>query len=171
MTAISVLAVLAAIAVPSWRDYTRNSRSEQTRVDLITANSMARMAAITRTVPVSLCASEDGEECSDDAADWSRGWIVFVDNLATPGTIDADEEIIEAFRGPGPNLIEFEVGDPAIGDDEWTFLRYLPNGEPQNAGQRQIAIQPDACEAGVERRQLIQLSAIGAVRVRTVACE
>jgi type IV fimbrial biogenesis protein FimT len=170
MTAISILGILAAVAAPSWRDYTINSRSQQARVDLVTANSMARMAAITRGVPVSLCASANMTSCSGTAADWPRGWIVFTDNAGAAGAIDGTDVVLQTFSAPGPAVISLSTGQPTVGSGSWRFMRYMPTGEPQAAAQRQIAMNPVGCASGQLKRDLIQVSAIGAVRVRKVAC-
>ncbi len=170
MTAISVLAVLAAIATPSFREYTRNSRVQQTRVDWLTANSMARMAAITRGQSVSICSSTNGTSCSGAAGGWPAGWIVFTDGPPVFGAVDGADEVLQAFTGPGATNVAIATGAPTVSTGAWSFLRYLPTGEPANANQRQIAIQVAGCTSGQVKRQLVQISAIGAMRVRTVAC-
>ena len=45
---------------------------------MVTAFNLARMEAIRRGTPVSVCASADQASCSG-ANDWASGWIVFTD--------------------------------------------------------------------------------------------
>jgi type IV fimbrial biogenesis protein FimT len=170
MTAISVLAILAAIATPSFREYTRNSRVQQARADWLTANSMARITAVTRGESVSVCASTNGTSCSGTVGTWSSGWIVFTDGAPAFGAVDGTDVVLQSFTGPGAVNVTITTGTTAPGTSAWAFMRYLPTGEPANANLRHVAIQRNGCAAGTQNRNLIRLSAIGAVRVRTVAC-
>ena len=64
-----------------------------------TALFLARSEAIKRAQIVSMCRSSDGSSCELDAADWSVGWIVFVNSdRDDPPERDAREERDRALR-------------------------------------------------------------------------
>ncbi|HET7201962.1 MAG TPA: GspH/FimT family pseudopilin [Steroidobacteraceae bacterium] len=110
MFTITVLAVLLAIGVPSFREFTQASRMATATNNLIADLNYARTEAIKRRQPVTLCRSTDGTNCAT-AAGAFREWIVFLDSYeaaglpgpppvpATPrgnGVVDDDELVLRA---------------------------------------------------------------------------
>jgi len=75
MFTIFIMAVLAMLAVPSFRDASLGSRLAATANSLHGSIQIARSEAIKANAPITLCASSDGLECAD-AGDWDQGWIV-----------------------------------------------------------------------------------------------
>lgn len=68
MTAIAVLAILAGIAVPSFRDFTANQRLRGAAFDLRTDLTLARSEALKRNSNVTITVrTADG---------WQSGWTV-----------------------------------------------------------------------------------------------
>lgn len=98
MTAILVLGVLLAMAIPSYREMSRSNRMTASTNDLVTALATARGEALRGSTPVSLCASTDGSNCvtvATGTTDWSGGWIAFTDSNGTLGTIDSGDAPIQ----------------------------------------------------------------------------
>lgn len=93
MVAIAVLAILAGVGVPSFREFLRNSRMTAAANDIITDFSLARSESVKRRVAVTLCKSQNGTSCDTTATDPFRSWIVFVD--------DADPAVVAATDGNG----------------------------------------------------------------------
>ena len=75
MVALSVLAILLALAVPSFTNATLGARLSSYANDLLASTQLARSEAIKRNAPVTLCRSLDGETCAA-SGDWQSGWIV-----------------------------------------------------------------------------------------------
>lgn len=75
MVALLVLAILLAMAVPSFRDATLSSRLTGYANDLVASAQIARSEAIKRNVGVTLCASTNGTSCAADVG-WEVGWII-----------------------------------------------------------------------------------------------
>jgi type IV fimbrial biogenesis protein FimT len=73
-----VLAIVAAVAVPSFNSMVTNNRLAGEINDLVATINFARSEAITRGVSVVVCKSADGAACTN-AGDWSQGWIIFTD--------------------------------------------------------------------------------------------
>ena len=91
---IMVLGILVGVGVPGLRGLVLNNRQATAVNELVTALQLARSEAITRNVAapavVSVCASEDGEDCNGTWSDWSDGWIVFLDNDG-PATVSVNQ--------------------------------------------------------------------------------
>jgi type IV fimbrial biogenesis protein FimT len=98
LTALAVMALLAAFAVPQMRQLIA-SRSVAAHVDTFTsALRFARSEAARRNEAVSVCASLTADaaepECAATAsAGWQGGWLVFVDRGAV-GEVDDGDEVI-----------------------------------------------------------------------------
>jgi type IV fimbrial biogenesis protein FimT len=75
MFTIFIMAVLAMIAVPSFRDASLGSRLSATANSLHGAIQIARSEAIKANAPITLCATADGSTCAT-TGDWDQGWIV-----------------------------------------------------------------------------------------------
>lgn len=73
MVTLAVAAILLGIAIPSYQNFTVNSRMASQANDLITALNLARSEAVKRGANVTICASSNGTGC---AGSWEQGWIV-----------------------------------------------------------------------------------------------
>lgn len=73
---MAIAIILVAVAVPSFRLVTQNSRMTTQVNDLISDMNFARSEAIKRRAPVSICTSSDGATCS--GGNWKDGRIVTV---------------------------------------------------------------------------------------------
>lgn len=96
MIAISVLAILLGIAVPSFNDATLSSKLGSYANNLVASASMARSEAIKRNAVVKLCASADGASCATTGG-WEQGWMVACQTT--------DNAVCD---GSGPNWIVFQ---------------------------------------------------------------
>lgn len=76
---MSIVAILLAIGVPSFRYITTSNRLSGEINSLLGDMQFARSEAIKEGQTVTICASADGTTCSGAAA-WNTGWIIF------PGT-------------------------------------------------------------------------------------
>lgn len=82
MIGIAVLAVLLALAVPSFSNASLPSKLRSEANSLTGDARLARSEAIKRNTTVTLCVSADGKTCG--AGNWSQGWIVVAPGLASP---------------------------------------------------------------------------------------
>ncbi len=112
IVALVVAGVLLTIAVPSMHDFIQDSRITTNTNEIVLSLSLARTQAVTRHTTVSLCASDDGIDCT--ATEWELGWIVFTDN-GVLGAVDADDIVLhvqQALGGggtlTGPDLISYD---------------------------------------------------------------
>ena len=78
MATLAVLAVLMTVAAPSFAGMLRRAAAATAFHQLTAALASARIAAVSRGHPVTVCPSRDGAACRKDL-DWSEGWIVYLD--------------------------------------------------------------------------------------------
>lgn len=93
---------LLAFGVPAFQSVVADQRSTTVTNELIESMILARSEAIKRGRYVSVCISTDGLACSA-GANWNQGWIIFVTASASPGTVDAGDQIVrvhQALSGP-----------------------------------------------------------------------
>jgi len=100
LVALSVAAILVAIAVPSFQFMIRQNTVATASNDFIAALNLARSEAIKRGNDVEICASANGSSCS--GGNWEDGWIVFDSlDVAAGGQPAADDlvQVHEAIKG------------------------------------------------------------------------
>jgi type IV fimbrial biogenesis protein FimT len=119
MVSLTVLGILLGLAVPTFREFTRNNRTAAIHNDLTTAFTLARSEALKRSMPVSVCASTDAETCGTNE-DWSAGWIVFTDGSGTAGSVEDPDTVLQAWTAAAG-------GDVTI-DTDRDFIQYAPTG-------------------------------------------
>jgi type IV fimbrial biogenesis protein FimT len=76
MVALTVMAVLATIAIPDMRNLIRRNRVTAASNTLLADITYARTEAVSRGIDVSVCPSADGATCSAGKA-YDIGWIVY----------------------------------------------------------------------------------------------
>ena len=80
LTVMAVIAILLAIAVPSFVSLTQTNRVAGEVNALAGDLQFARAEAVKEGLPVSICASSNGTSCLGTATStWNTGWIVFSD--------------------------------------------------------------------------------------------
>ena len=75
---IALLGILAAIAMPSYKNFIDNQKIRSALNEWQSAFYFAQKEAMRIKAPVTLCGSADGNNCkaSPDAANFSDGWII-----------------------------------------------------------------------------------------------
>lgn len=95
LTVCAVIAVLATLAAPGFRELMLDARRTDRMNAMLRALHGARSAAILRAEPVVICKSSDGRRCTPEAASWSEGWIVFANrDRDSPPQVDANEPVL-----------------------------------------------------------------------------
>jgi len=77
MITITVMAILLAIAVPSFRDVIHRNEVSSASNALLASVSYARSESITRSQLVSMCPSADGASCTSTGTAFEPGWLVY----------------------------------------------------------------------------------------------
>lgn len=94
MVVISLLAILTALAVPSFQQTIASTRLSTVTNELYTSLLQAKSEATRRGTRMTVCKSSDGTSCTSGGS-WSTGWIGFADAIRTTATpsIDAGETV------------------------------------------------------------------------------
>jgi type IV fimbrial biogenesis protein FimT len=139
MVTLAVAIVILAIGIPSFDRMHINNRIVSFTNQIVSALTLARLEAITRGTPTTVCArsAPTAQTCATSAnsANWLNGWLVFSDRSGTVGVIDtgggADDEIIRAFEAP-PGKASIAVSETSTASKKSEvvdFVHFLSTGQ------------------------------------------
>jgi type IV fimbrial biogenesis protein FimT len=136
MVTIAVVSVLLSLAVPAFNDLMRRTRIANQTNAIVGALNYARGETATRGLPITVCAAADmaREEClaaSEDATDWTNGFIVFTDRTGDFGEIDGTDQVLQAGGMPEGG---FTLASTA------TFARFAVGASPST--ERTFTVRP-----------------------------
>ncbi len=127
MVTVAIIGVASAIALPSYQNMVIDGRVSAQANDLMAGLLLSRSEAVKRNTRVTMCKSSDGATCATTAADWSMGWIVFVDG-GVAGAVDGTDTILRV-QGKLP------VGSILVGDTNVSNnVSYTGNGQTNTTG-------------------------------------
>jgi type IV fimbrial biogenesis protein FimT len=102
---VGVAALVLSLGVPSFGTMLANHRLKVEVDALFHAVHLARKESVVRRREVTLCPSNDGQNCSV-GFDWSAGWILFVNlDRDAPATRNADEPLLQRFSVSSHNQV------------------------------------------------------------------
>ena len=120
VTTMSVAAILAGIAAPSFAGFIERQRASAAMTSLMTHMALARVAAISRNQRAVLCPTSDGVHC-EASIDWSAGWMLFHDEDGNHKP-DGNDEIVRVDLEPTSRHLR------VVSTTGRQQLRYLPDG-------------------------------------------
>ena len=123
MLTITVLAVIAGFAAPSFLTTVRANRIVTDNNELVSALTLARSEAITRGVRVTVCPTTNQTACATTGG-WEQGWMVFVDP-ANSGTVDTGELIVRVWDALDGGTTIRAAGSYS------DFVSFVGSGEPR----------------------------------------
>lgn len=144
MVVVTLLAVLSAIAVPSFRDLLLNQRLTASTSEFVAALSLARTEALKRSQTVTLTPKRIN--------DWNSGWEV-------KSTVGGVANTLRAFDAlPGGVTVDAGLGNALDGK-----LSYDANGFSRKGDAYQMGCVAFKAETG--RRSAVVVSASGRPKV------
>lgn len=102
MVTVAVVAILAAIAFPSFEATMRSNRVATTTNELIASFALARSEALRSPGGAHVCTSNNGTACTGTA--WDQGWIVWID-INGNGALNT---------GAGDRVVRYSQGKPRV---------------------------------------------------------
>ena len=166
LVTISIMAILAAMAFPSFSYSLRNNRVGTQTNDFLAALNYARNEAVTRGRGVSICAantSSGAPTTCGSAADWELGWMVFLDS-STGTSAPTVGDILRVWEGNPKNDLAADAGE--------VFIRFDPRGQAIATGapsEIAFTLKPVSdCSNDQQRR--ITVSALGRPGSAKEAC-
>jgi type IV fimbrial biogenesis protein FimT len=153
---LAVGAVLAALAVPAYRDWIADTRLRTQAEALAATLTRARSAAIRSGGRVTVCKSADRQTCAH-AGGWDQGWLLFVDD-DRDGSRDAAEPMLYV-EAPAPRPVTITANHPLA-----DYVSYTSIGHPRlvNGGLQMGTFV--ACSPGRQAIKVV-LAASGRVRL------
>ncbi len=137
LVTLLVVAVVATIAMPSYRTIIRNARLMTQIYDFDAALNLARSEAVKRGYPVTVCPSTNGTSCAT-STQWEQGWIVFVD-VNSNQTVDTATDSREVILRTTPALVSGYTlrGSSSFLDatSSYSYLTINPKGQASATGQ------------------------------------
>jgi len=98
--ALAVVAIVIAAGTPALRTTILDARRAAAVNAFMHTLYSARAESLLHVQFVSVCASRDQQQCSTAPADWSEGWISFVNkDHDNPARVDPGETVVER-HGP-----------------------------------------------------------------------
>ena len=162
MIVIALMAILLAVAVPSFRDLIQRNRVAGEINSFVSDLQFARSEAIKRGQPVSLCPSANGSSCLGTNT-WHQGWIVFFDANGS-GTVGGGDTVLRVRAG-------WASGDTFVANPSLTSLTYGRDGFAANlaAGTLTMPLRTSPVNNNATRcltlnivgRQTVQLPGVG----------
>ena len=149
MIAIAVLAILLAIALPSFQQSLRSNRVATATNEMVASLALARSEALRNKRGGGVCASSNGTACG---ANWNDGWLVWAD-VNGNGALDAAEAVLRYSQlsprlqgaGPGGGVVAFDA-----------------RGRRQAAANQAVTLRPDEC-GGQPMQRTLTINASGQV--------
>lgn len=163
---ITILAVLTAMALPSFGPVIERWRTNQTVNNITSTIYVARSEAIKRGGKVSvrkIANGTDGCTFASTNQEWSCGWIIFVDT-DEDGNLDAGEEVLQSFQMPTSVNVMNNNSAASFRFDRW--------GRTNNINAASFAIVPRAGGVASPAATAVCFSSGGRVRVvkESVTC-
>lgn len=131
---IALLAVLMALAAPSFGDASVNSKVSDNANRLASSAAFARGEAIKRNGVIVMCMSADGDTCAATGG-WEQGWMVFHD-INRDGAKGADETRLHKEQSAPTGykitetdtklLLSFQPTSVGSTNATWTICRATP---------------------------------------------
>jgi type IV fimbrial biogenesis protein FimT len=118
MATLAVSLIVLTLGIPGFSTLLANNQMTASTNDLVTHLHYARSEAVKRGVPVSVCASSDGQTCAS-SYEWGSGWIVFTDDTGSIGSLDDRDQLLRSYLPTGESI-------SILSDQE--YVRYQADG-------------------------------------------
>ncbi len=107
MITVAVVAILAAIAFPSFQATIRSNRIATRTNEFMASVALARAEAVKNNIGAGMCASANGATCDtvNTGLEWNDGWIVF-DDVNGNKQFDAGDRVVRVTPASKGLLLE-----------------------------------------------------------------
>jgi len=170
LVTIAIIAVLAAIALPSYSYTIRGNRISTQTNEFLGAINFARNESITRSRGVTICAADTTgavPTACGSAAAWSTGWMVFIDDTAVsaaapPVAIDG-ANVLRTWVGNPKNVVTVAGGQ--------SFIRFNPRGMASSSPAPAVSftLKPIS-DCSNQQQRVIAVNSLGRSSATKVDC-
>lgn len=156
MITLAVLAVVMAIAFPSYKKLIRSNQLATATNELVASMALARSEAQKNGRGAGICASSGGTGC--DGESWGAGWMVWSDRNGDGDFSDGDD------------VLRFTAGNPEIkGSAADLDIVYGSRGIRRSDADQQVLLYLDECGTDKLQRKFV-VAKTGQVRVTQESC-
>lgn len=159
MVTLAVAIALTTVGVPMFRSIMANNQAVSQTNALVTALQLARAEAVSRAQPVAVCARSSDTACGN-SGDWANGWLVFVDDGSTDGSLESGEERIRVFD----SLSSGSTVTPRI--NSLAAVRYVASGGVDDSVKFELTVS----HAKASPTRCVHVESTGLVRLEKAAC-
>lgn len=163
MITVAIVAILLAVAFPSFEGSMRSNRVATTTNELMASLSLARSEALRSPGGAAICPSEDGNTCGND---WNDGWIVWIDDGDGLLTGANDRVIRHVEAHDRLALTATSPGGAAAAN----LVRFDNRGRVVPQVTRGINLQPTNCPTDQGLVRDLNISLTGQVRIDRGVC-
>lgn len=124
---VSIISISISLAAPGFNKLIEKNRVIITTNQMITSLHLARSSAVSTSKNVHICRKTTDNRCNTNYpynADWSDGWLVFIDNNSNANH-DPEDTVIQIINNSKNTKIIF---------NQRGRLRYFPTGFSRSAG-------------------------------------
>ncbi len=164
MIVIAIVAILLAIALPSFQGSLRSNRVATTSNELMASVALARSEAVRSARGSGLCASADGATC---AGSWDDGWMVWIDGDGDGAPGGATDLVKRVNHGNDKLALASTVTAGAGAADTVLFDG---RGRERDNTARRVTIESTPCPAGSVLIRHVDINAAGQVRITRDTC-
>jgi type IV fimbrial biogenesis protein FimT len=164
MVTVAIIGIVAAIAVPGFREMLWNSRITSLSNELVASLNFARSESVKRGVTVTICkisAEETSTPNCSTTGGWETGWLVFVDAGAL-GTFDTATDTRLKIMRPSSDGVTIT---PASTYSD--YASFLPTGFAKGKALPNGTF--DICLEN--KKRTITINTSGRVRMSSGACD
>jgi type IV fimbrial biogenesis protein FimT len=163
MVTIAIVAILVAVAFPSFEGSIRNNRLASATNEMLASLSLARMEALRNPEGAVLCATADGTTCGND---WNSGWMVFIDVNGDGAPGGVNDRVVHYVQGKDRMI----VNSSSAGGAAFANRIRFDNRGRIDQHTRTLTLQPDTCPSGEQLQRTIAVGLTGQARTTRVAC-
>lgn len=169
MIAVAVLAILLAMALPSFQQSMRSNRVATTTNEMLASLALARSEAIRGTRGGGVCASTAGTAC--DGTQWGDGWMIWIDvGNAGIGTFEATDTVVRFSQPKSKTEVGAGSATAFSFDNRGRMSARNSGGSLLPGGALNIEVRPDTCPSGQELVRNLTVTPVGQVRVQRSNC-
>lgn len=150
MITVTVVAIVLAIAYPSFVDLIRSNRVSSGANELIASVMLARTEAIRSPGGAAVCPSADGASC-DVGGDWNNGWIIFQDRDSDGVPTGVNDAVLKYVQPPGATQIQVASAGGGAANRLIQFDTRGRIGGPQ----RLFSVQAEECDGKPMRSEIV----------------
>lgn len=161
MVVIAIVAILAALAMPSFKEVVERYRVRQATEEMSGVLYLARAEAIKRGGHITIRKTVPANCSTGSAGDWSCGWIVFVDD-DQDGAFDTSAGDLELQSAPASKGVDVKL----VWGTGVSFMKVDAWGQFAGMGAFSVELKP---KDNTNTALLTRLCMSGGGRLRTVS--